>query len=97
MKRETPTTVEPEPLVFQQGMLSQMVKEAVFVISPWAKRGYISGQLYEHSSILKFIERRFGLPSLAASLISPPLERSMRLLTVDQEGLLPHRVMASGN
>ncbi len=37
-----------------------------FVISPWAKRGYISGQLYEHSSILKFIERRFGLPSLAS-------------------------------
>jgi len=37
------------------------------VISPWARRGYISGQLYEHSSILKFIERRFGLPTLASS------------------------------
>ncbi len=37
-----------------------------FVISPWAKRGYLSGQLYEHSSILKFIERRFGLPTLAS-------------------------------
>jgi phospholipase C len=35
------------------------------VISPYAKRGYVSGQLYEHSSILKFIERRFGLPALA--------------------------------
>jgi len=35
------------------------------VVSPWAKRGYLSGQLYEHNSILKFIERRFGLPSLA--------------------------------
>ncbi len=38
-----------------------------FVVSPWAKRGYISGQLYEHNSILKFIERRFGLPSLASA------------------------------
>ena len=37
-----------------------------FVISPWAKRGYISGQLYEHNSILKFVERRFNLPSLAS-------------------------------
>lgn len=37
-----------------------------FVISPWAKRGYISGQLYEHNSLLKFIERRFNLPSLAS-------------------------------
>lgn len=36
------------------------------VVSPWARRGYVSGQLYEHSSILKFIERRFGLPSLAS-------------------------------
>ena len=36
------------------------------VISPWAKRGYVSGHLYEHSSILKFIERRFGLPTLAS-------------------------------
>jgi phospholipase C len=37
-----------------------------FVISPWAKRGYISGQLYEHNSLLKFVERRFGLPTLAS-------------------------------
>lgn len=36
------------------------------VVSPYAKRGYISGKLYEHSSILKFIERRFGLPTLAS-------------------------------
>jgi phospholipase C len=36
------------------------------VISPYAKRGYMSGQLYEHASILKFIERRFGLPTLAS-------------------------------
>ena len=36
------------------------------VISPWAKRGYVSGQLYEHNSLLKFIERRFGLPTLSS-------------------------------
>src|SRR5260370_36149742 len=36
------------------------------VISPWARRGYLSGQLYEHNSLLKFIERRFGLPTLAS-------------------------------
>jgi phospholipase C len=38
----------------------------MLVVSPYAMRGYVSGQLYEHSSILKFIERRFGLPSLAS-------------------------------
>ena len=36
------------------------------VVSPYARRGYVSGQLYEHTSILKFIERRFGLPTLAS-------------------------------
>jgi phospholipase C len=38
----------------------------MLVISPWARRGYVSGQLHEHASILKFIERRFGLPTLAS-------------------------------
>lgn len=38
----------------------------MLVISPWARRGYLSGQLYEHSSVLKFIERKFGLPTLAS-------------------------------
>lgn len=38
----------------------------MLVVSPWARRGYLSGQVYEHSSVLKFIERRFGLPTLAS-------------------------------
>jgi phospholipase C len=36
------------------------------VISPWARRRRVSGVLYEHSSVLKFIERVFGLPTLAS-------------------------------
>lgn len=36
------------------------------VVSPWAKRGYIAPQRYEHGSILRFIERRFDLPTLAS-------------------------------
>jgi phospholipase C len=42
------------------------IRVPALVISPYARRGYVSGQLYEHSSILKFIERRFALPSLAS-------------------------------
>ena len=37
------------------------------VISPWVKRGYISGHLYEHNSLMKFLERRFRLPTLASA------------------------------
>jgi phospholipase C len=37
----------------------------LIVISPYAKSGYISHTQYEASSILKFIEERFGLPPLS--------------------------------
>jgi phospholipase C len=53
----TPPRVDAYGLGFRVPML---------IISPYAKRGHVSGHLYEHSSILKFIERCFGLPSLAS-------------------------------
>ncbi|HTS36982.1 MAG TPA: alkaline phosphatase family protein [Candidatus Solibacter sp.] len=34
------------------------------IISPYAKAGYISHTQYEFSSVLKFVEERFGLPPL---------------------------------
>jgi phospholipase C len=39
----------------------------LLVISPFAKRGYVSHVQYEHGSILRFVEDRFGLARLAAS------------------------------
>ena len=36
----------------------------LLVISPYARKGYISTTQYEFSSVLKFIEERFGLPAL---------------------------------
>jgi phospholipase C len=37
-----------------------------WVISPHAKKQHLEPTLYEHSSVLKFIERVFGLPSLTS-------------------------------
>jgi phospholipase C len=37
------------------------------VISPYAKKSYVSHVHYEHASILRFVEDRYGLPSLSAS------------------------------
>jgi phospholipase C len=37
------------------------------MISPYAKRGYVTHVQYETSSVLRFIEDTFGLPPLAAS------------------------------
>lgn len=37
-----------------------------WVISPYAKKQHLEPTLYEHSSVLKFIEAVFGLPTLAS-------------------------------
>jgi phospholipase C len=42
------------------------IRVPTWVISPFAKKSHLEGTLYEHSSILKFIETVFGLPTLAS-------------------------------
>ncbi len=39
----------------------------MLIVSPYARQGYVSHVQYEHGSILRFIEERFGLATLAAS------------------------------
>ena len=34
------------------------------VLSPYAKRHYVSHQVFDHTSVLRFVEARFGLPAL---------------------------------
>ncbi|MHB8420704.1 MAG: phospholipase C [Myxococcales bacterium] len=36
----------------------------LLVVSPYAKRGYVSHHVTDHTSILRFVEARFGLPAL---------------------------------
>ena len=36
----------------------------LLIVSPYARKGYISNKQYEFASVLKFIEERFGLPTL---------------------------------
>jgi phospholipase C len=40
------------------------IRVPCIIISPYAKRGYVSHTVYEFGSILKFIEEAFALPSL---------------------------------
>ncbi len=39
----------------------------LLMISPYAKRGYVTHRQYETSSVLRYIEDNFGLPPMAAS------------------------------
>ena len=43
------------------------VRIPTWVVSPWAKAGHIEPTPYDLTSILKFIERIFGLPTPRAS------------------------------
>jgi phospholipase C len=40
----------------------------MYVISPWTKGGWVNSQVFDHSSVLRFIEARFGVQE---PLISP--------------------------
>jgi phospholipase C len=53
----------PPPQVDQLGLGP---RAPLLIVSPFAKRGYVSHTTYEQSSVLKFIERRYGLQPLTA-------------------------------
>ena len=38
----------------------------LLVVSPYAKRGYVSHEVYDHTSVLRFIEARFRVPALTS-------------------------------
>jgi phospholipase C len=40
------------------------MRVALFAVSPYAKRGYVSHQITDHASILRFVEARFNLPAM---------------------------------
>jgi phospholipase C len=56
------------PGPYGMGMRVPMV-----VISPWSKGGYVSSEVFDHTSIIRFIEQRFGseYPGLTESNITP--------------------------
>jgi phospholipase C len=54
----------PPPYVDYDGL---GMRVPLLIISPYAKRGYVSHVRYEQGSILKFIEDQFGLARLAPS------------------------------
>ncbi|MFT3721371.1 phosphocholine-specific phospholipase C [Pseudorhodoferax sp.] len=34
----------------------------LFVISPWSRGGWVDSQVFDHTSVLRFLEARFGVP-----------------------------------
>lgn len=55
------------------GPFGMGVRVPMIVISPWSKGGWVNSQLFDHSSLIRFIEARFGdeYPGLIENQISP--------------------------
>ncbi|MBB2164472.1 phospholipase C, phosphocholine-specific [Gluconacetobacter sp. 1b LMG 1731] len=37
------------------------IRVPALIVSPWSRGGYICSQLFDHTSVLRFLERRFGV------------------------------------
>ena len=63
----------PGNSTFSAGPYGLGVRVPMLIISPWSKGGYVNSQLFDHTSIIRFIERRFGPnnPALSEPNITP--------------------------
>jgi phospholipase C len=58
---------------FVPGALGLGVRVPMIVISPWSRGGWVSSEVFDHTSLIRFIERRFArhTPDLVESNITP--------------------------
>lgn len=44
------------------------IRVPMYVISPWSKGGWVSSEVFDHTSVLRFLEKRFGVmePNISA-------------------------------
>jgi phospholipase C len=46
---------------FTPGPYGLGVRVPMIVISPWSKGGWVNSQVFDHTSLIRFVERRFGV------------------------------------
>ncbi len=63
----------PGNLLNPRGPYGMGVRVPMFAISPWSKGGYVNSQVFDHTSLIRFIEQRFGsqYPGIMDSNITP--------------------------
>jgi phospholipase C len=57
--------LQPKP---DGGVYGPGPRVPMFVISPWSRGGWVNSQVFDHTSVLQFLERRFGVqePNISA-------------------------------
>ena len=59
---DTPPKLDPGG--FDAAYAQLGLRVPLIVVSPYAKRGYVSHEVTDHTSLLRFVETRFSLPAL---------------------------------
>jgi phospholipase C len=61
------------PSEYPVGPYGMGVRVPMLVISPWSKGGWVNSQVFDHTSLIRFIEARFGsqYPGILESNITP--------------------------
>jgi len=54
-------TANGEPANFPSGPIGLSTRVPFIAISPWSKGGFVNSQVFDHSSLIQFIEKRFGV------------------------------------
>ena len=56
------------PTQYAPGPYGLGVRVPMIVISPWSKGGWVNSQVFDHTSLIRFLERRFGVvePNITA-------------------------------
>lgn len=70
---DTTNEIYPGSLEYPSGPYGMGVRVPMLVISPWSKGGWVSSEVFDHTSIIRFIEKRFGpdYPGLRETNITP--------------------------
>ncbi len=66
---------------FSPGPYGLGVRVPMIVISPWSKGGYVNSEVFDHTSLIRFIERRFG--ARTPELNEPNITEWRRAVTGD--------------
>jgi len=60
-------------LVYKSAPYGLGMRVPMLVVSPWSKGGFVNSQLFDHTSVIRFLEARFGQgkPDLTETNITP--------------------------
>jgi phospholipase C len=75
---------------FAPGPYGLGVRVPMVVISPWTKGGWVSSEVFDHTSLIRFIERRFGTHS-NSSLREPNITPWRRAVVGDLTSVFDFR------